>query len=80
MGVLGVWHTVAHLVAMPWATIALLVAGCLLLYHDLLTPLTWGWTGTLGVIALGLVFASHLTSGRAATWASCCCSPGWARS
>lgn len=56
----GVWARVAAFVVEPWATIALLVVGCLLIFIDLLTPLTWGLTGTLGVLAVGLVFASHV--------------------
>lgn len=60
----GVWGRVAHFVVeQPWATIVLLVLGCLLLFHDLLTPFTWGVTGTLGVIFVGTVFAAHLTVG-----------------
>ena len=59
------WTGIAHIIALPWTTIGLLVAGCLLLYHDLLTPLTWGLTGTLGVIAVGLVFAAQVTVGGA---------------
>ncbi len=59
----GPWPHVAEIIVNPWATVALLAAGCLLLYHDLLTPLTWGATGTLGVIAGGLVFAAHITVG-----------------
>ncbi|MGC4045892.1 MAG: NfeD family protein [Armatimonas sp.] len=55
------WESAAQLVATnPWVTILLLVAGSLLLFHDLLTPLTWGVTGTLGVLCLGAVVASHL--------------------
>jgi membrane-bound serine protease (ClpP class) len=50
----------AHLVMNPWVTIFLLVAGCALLFHDLLTPFTWGWTGTLGVICLGTFFAASI--------------------
>lgn len=57
----ALWLQSAAVIVLPWATIALLVAGCLLLFHDLLTPLTWGVTGTLGVLALGSVFAAHLT-------------------
>jgi membrane-bound serine protease (ClpP class) len=60
---MALWLVAAHWIAQPWGTIALLVAGCLLLYHDLLTPLTWGVTGTLGVIAVALVFAAQLTVG-----------------
>ncbi len=59
----GTWNAIASWVAQPGATIALLVAGCLLLFHDLLTPLDWGLTGTGGVVALGLVFASHYSKG-----------------
>jgi membrane-bound serine protease (ClpP class) len=60
---LGYWDRAAHVIVLPWTTIGLLVAGCLLLYHDLLTPKTWGLTGTLGVIAVGLVFAAQITIG-----------------
>lgn len=57
------WESAAQLVATnPWVTILLLVAGSLLLFHDLLTPLTWGVTGTLGVLCLGSVIASHLST------------------
>jgi membrane-bound serine protease (ClpP class) len=59
----GLWDRAAHVIVQPWTTIGLLVAGCLLLYHDLLTPKTWGLTGTLGVIAVGLVFAAQITIG-----------------
>jgi membrane-bound serine protease (ClpP class) len=52
---------------MPWMTVILLVAGCALLFHDLLTPLTWGVTGTAGVLLIGLVFASHVT-GHTGGW------------
>jgi membrane-bound serine protease (ClpP class) len=59
----NLWESAAQLVATnPWVTILLLVAGSLLLFHDLLTPLTWGVTGTLGVLCLGAVFAAHLTT------------------
>ena len=59
----GFWMTAArYVVAHPWATILLLVAGSLLLFHDLLTPLTWGATGTLGVVCLGTVFAANLSA------------------
>jgi membrane-bound serine protease (ClpP class) len=51
---------VAGVAIQPWATITLLVVGCLLIFIDLLTPLTWGMTGTLGVLAVGLVFAAHV--------------------
>ena len=59
----GPWPRAALWIVNPWATVALLAAGCLLLYHDLLTPTTWGVTGTLGVVAVGLVFAAHITVG-----------------
>ena len=59
----GPWPRAAQWIFAPWATVALLVAGCLLLYHDLLTPKTWGVTGTLGVLCVGLVFAAHVTVG-----------------
>jgi membrane-bound serine protease (ClpP class) len=50
-------------VVSPWATIVLLALGCLLLFIDLLTLHTWGLAGTLGVVAIALVFAAHLTVG-----------------
>jgi membrane-bound serine protease (ClpP class) len=59
------WQQASHVIVLPWVTIALLVAGCLLLFHDLLTPLTWGVTGTLGVICLGAVFAAQIATGSA---------------
>lgn len=58
---MGPWATVANAVMSPWVTVLLLVAGCLLLFHDLLTPFTWGVTGTVGVALVGLVFAAHVT-------------------
>ena len=57
------WATTAHTIINPWVTILLLVVGCFLLFVDLLTPKTWEWTGTLGVIAVGTVFAAHVTEG-----------------
>ena len=57
------WEPVAQVISLPWVTILLLVAGCLLLFHDLLTPLTWGITGTLGVLCIGLVLLAHAVSG-----------------
>lgn len=59
----GVWDQAARVIVLPWMTIALLVVGCLLLFIDLLTPLTWGVTGTLGVLSVALVFAAHITAG-----------------
>lgn len=56
----GTWDRISQIVVTPWVTIALLVVGCVLLFIDLLTPLTWGVTGTLGVLAVGLVFAAHI--------------------
>jgi membrane-bound serine protease (ClpP class) len=58
---------IATFVDTPWMTVILLVAGCALLFHDLLTPLTWGVTGTAGVLLIGLVFASHVT-GHTGGW------------
>ena len=58
-----VWTAAAHWIAQPWGTIALLVAGCLLLYHDLLTPRNWGVSGSVGLFAVALVFAAQLTIG-----------------
>jgi membrane-bound serine protease (ClpP class) len=57
------WGQVAGWVVSPWATIVLLALGCLLLFIDLLTLHTWGLAGTLGVVAIALVFAAHLTVG-----------------
>lgn len=59
----GWWSQAALVIIAPWATVLLLVVGCLLLFVDLLTPKTWEWTGTLGVIAVGTVFAAHVTEG-----------------
>lgn len=59
----ALWQQAAHIILMPWATIALLVLGSLLLFHDLLTPFTWGITGTLGVACLVAVFAAALSVG-----------------
>lgn len=56
------WEPIAQALSLPWVTILLLVAGCLLLFHDLLTPLTWGITGTLGVICIALVLVAHAVS------------------
>ncbi|MES2459537.1 MAG: NfeD family protein [Armatimonadota bacterium] len=61
------WGRIAAFVDTPWMTVILLVAGCALLFHDLLTPLTWGVTGTAGVLLIGLVFASHVT-GHTGGW------------
>ena len=57
------WFAAAHWILLPWATIGLLVAGCLLLYHDLLTPQNWGVTGTLGSLCIAAVFAAQVTAG-----------------
>lgn len=62
----GSWTTLAHGVIHPWITILLLFAGCLLIFIDLLTPKTWEWTGTLGVVFVGVVFAAHVTEGTGA--------------
>jgi membrane-bound serine protease (ClpP class) len=64
-GPAGGWGAAAEWILNPWATVGLLVAGSLLLYHDLLTPDTWGVTGTLGVLCVGLVFAAEVTAGGA---------------
>jgi len=61
----GAWNELARWIVSPWATIVLLALGCLLLFVDLLTLHTWGLAGTLGVVAIGLVFASHITVGGA---------------
>lgn len=57
------WSQAEAFIAQPWITVLLLVAACLLLFHDLLTPLTWGITGTLGVIFFALVLLAHAVSG-----------------
>lgn len=62
-GVGALWETIAHGIINPWATILLLFAGCFLLFVDLLTPKTWEWMGTLGVLAVGTVFAAHVSEG-----------------
>ncbi|MBC8142162.1 MAG: hypothetical protein H7Y38_12060 [Armatimonadetes bacterium] len=62
-GVGALWETIAHGVINPWITILLLFAGCFLLFVDLLTPKTWEWMGTLGVLAVGVVFAAHVSEG-----------------
>jgi membrane-bound serine protease (ClpP class) len=54
----------AHFIVQPYVTIGLLVTGCFLLFHDLLTPLTWGVTGTLGVICMVLVFGAFMIVGN----------------
>lgn len=63
MGTLAWWTQAEAFIAQPWVTILLLVAACLLLFHDLLTPLTWGITGTLGVTFFALVLLAHAVSG-----------------
>lgn len=62
-GVGALWETIAHGIINPWVTILLLFAGCFLLFVDLLTPKTWEWMGTLGVLAVGMVFAAHVSEG-----------------
>ena len=62
-GTSGAWSSIAHGIINPWATILLLVIGCFLLFIDMLTPKTWEWTGTLGVVAVSTVFAAHVTEG-----------------
>jgi membrane-bound serine protease (ClpP class) len=63
VGFLAWWSQAEAFIAHPWVTILLLVAASLLLFHDLLTPLTWGVTGTLGVIFFALVLFAHAVSG-----------------
>jgi len=64
-----VWSEFAGwMVQSPWAMVGLLLVGFALLFHEMLTPLTWGWTGSLGVLAVGAVFAAEWTVG-AAGWA-----------
>ena len=59
------WMTAAHQIVQPWSTICLLVAGCCLLFHDMLTPKTWGFTGNAGTVCVGLVFAANIAVGGA---------------
>lgn len=62
----GLWaRTARFVVDSQWATIGLLVVGCLLLFIDLLTPHTWGVSGTLGALSVITVFAAHLAVGGA---------------
>lgn len=63
----GGWHNVAQIVIHPVATLLLLVVGCFLLFVDMLTPRTWEITGTGGVLAVGLVFAAHVSE-RTGGW------------
>ncbi|GAB4459149.1 MAG: hypothetical protein OHK0029_21290 [Armatimonadaceae bacterium] len=60
-----VWEQAAHWVMQPWVTIALLVFGCLCLFHEMLTPKTWGVSGNTGALCVGTVFAANLTLGEA---------------
>ena len=62
-GIGALWATIAHGIINPWVTILLLLAGCFLLFVDLLTPKTWEWTGTLGVLSAGIVFSAHVSEG-----------------
>lgn len=55
----------AHGIVRPWVTIALLVVGCSLLYHEMLTPKTWGISGNLGTLCVGAVFAASIAVGEA---------------
>ncbi|WP_395142683.1 NfeD family protein [Armatimonas sp.] len=63
MGTLPWWSQAETFIAQPWVTILLLVAACLLLFHDMLTPLTWGLTGNLSVVCFALVLVAHAVSG-----------------
>jgi membrane-bound serine protease (ClpP class) len=54
----------AHGIVRPWITIGLLVFGCSLLYHEMLTPKTWGVSGNLGAISVGTVFAANIAVGE----------------
>ena len=63
MGVLPWWSQAETFIAQPWVTILLLVAACLLLFHEMLTPLTWGLTGNLSVVCFALVLVAHAVSG-----------------
>lgn len=61
----SLWETVSRVITSPWVTVGLLVFGCVMLFIELLTLHTWGLMGTLGIGAVGLVFASHITAGSA---------------
>ncbi|WP_309710216.1 NfeD family protein [Armatimonas sp.] len=63
MGFLAWWAQAEAFIAQPWVTILLLVAACLLLFHEMLTPLTWGLTGNLSVVFFALVLLAHAVSG-----------------
>lgn len=63
MGNLTWWTQAEAFIAQPWVTILLLVAACLLLFHEMLTPLTWGLTGNLSVVCFALVLLAHSVSG-----------------
>jgi membrane-bound serine protease (ClpP class) len=55
------WTVITNIVLLPPVTILLLVAGCLLLFHDLLTPFTWGTTGTIGIGLMATVLVANVT-------------------
>jgi membrane-bound serine protease (ClpP class) len=60
----GIWDRIAHFIVQPWATFALLAVGCLFLFHEMLTPHTWGFSGNTGALCIGLVIASEVTVGN----------------
>jgi membrane-bound ClpP family serine protease len=60
----NVVERLAHGIVRPWVTIGLLVIGCSLLYHEMLTPKTWGISGNLGAISVGTVFAANIAVGE----------------
>jgi membrane-bound serine protease (ClpP class) len=60
----GLWERAAHFIVQPWATFALLAVGCLFLFHEMLTPHTWGFSGNTGTLCIGLVIASEVTVGN----------------
>ncbi len=57
------WSQAEAFIALPWVTILLLVAAALLLFHEMLTPLTWGLTGNLSILFFALVLLAHAVSG-----------------
>lgn len=60
----GLWERAAHFIVQPWATFTLLAVGCLFLFHEMLTPHTWGFSGNAGTLCIGLVIASEVTVGN----------------
>jgi len=64
-GGMPVVQAIAGFVVQPWATALLLFLGMMLLISQLTAISTWGATGTVGVLCVGLVFASYIAAGVA---------------